>query len=1068
MKNKRQRLSAARLRRYGLLGVLTLLLTLAAPSAAPNAQSPQATVNPDDILYILPTIERLSTASMAAEYQDIKARVGEGRYVKVGFSIYIGITMTDWNVDPTNSAALRAAMAQTIQDIDSAVNEARLGGYPIALNMLTAIRERIDPVQTASEQEDRRNMMWYSDNALAPGWWTHSRYARKQLRIQEAYMREIGRVLADRMARYPETLVLASGDGEVELALERANPDPALTVYADYSPFAVAEFRDWLRAGGLYAAGQPYAGQAYGNSFRYAGDSSPADDSNGDGHTLNGDFGTNFTTWDLKYFDWSLTDSETARAIPSAAAFDPNAVSNPSGFDAPRVRGVKPDGYFASGVVDYWKVWLGFRTAMVQYHNVEVAKWITTSPSVDVETAGALVSRNRWSSYQIPGDYLFNGSPDNPNGRYESSGSSWTTADVSPYAGAGYTAFNLNFNCDPSQPTGPGSAQDGCGGQFPYFLTLTGLAPAIASRNLRWSLLEWHPSVAVGAGLSPTENPFLFSNELALIEKYRPTVLSPFIWNSTSGLNPIKGAGTERMLQQLVADLKDGLPADPRVSLDGAQTGRRLSQPFTLTGAAFDLGKVRGSGRDAGVDAVSLRAVPVAGGSATTISGVTYGEHRTEVATAHGAQFGPSGVRRSVTGLPPGTYDFILSAHSSHTGLTTDSAPTRITVLGAAFSLDHTLLGFAGVRNATAFTAITTAQEVLLTQGGAASPWTATPSQPWVVVSPSSGTGSRSVMVSIDPATAPTSGANTATVTFTANDGLLDPIGITVTFVVTAASTTPALPIGSFDTPADGATVSGSIAITGWALDNVEVIRVELWRDAHSSDPAAPLGGSDPRAGKIFVGTASFVEGARPDIEGLFPNAPRSSRGGWGYIMLTRGLPWDGQGPFKMHAFIVDAEGNIVPLGGKTITVANAASSKPFGAIDTPGQGQTVSGVIHNFGWVIPVKAPEGGTIPQQNVEVYIDGVFVGNPDGLNRRSDLDAAFGPQGFDTSQASRVLTLDTTKFSNGVHTIGWLVTDSKGNVDGVGSRFFKINNPSLITTTRPAPSGSTAGRGGGRRR
>jgi len=530
--NKPTSLSVTRLSRSRILLALAFVIAILAEGAAPRAQG-TATVNPDDILYILPTIDGPNNNEIA----QMRSRIGEGRYVKVGFSIYIGVSMTDWNIDVTNRAAIRAALAGTIADIDAAIDSGRTGGYPIGLNLLCAIRERYDPVQTASENEDRRNMMWYSDNALAPGWWTHSRYARKQLRIQEAYMRELARVLADRMARYPETLVAVSGDGEAELALDRANADPAQTVYADYSPFAVAEFRDWIRAGGLYATGQPFAGQAYENAARYASDATPGSDTNGDGRTFNADFGTGFNTWDLRHFDWKLTDTETQRAIPLTAPFDPGAISNSAGFDAPRVRGTKPSDYFASPVVDYWKLWLNFRSTMLQRHNIEFAKWMTTSASVDSGTAGSTMSKTRVSSYQIPGDYLFNGSPSNPNGRYESSGSSWTTADVSPYASAGFTAFNINI-------------QGLCGGcPYPYFLTLRGLASAIASRNLRFSLLEWHPSVSPSETQTPTENQFLYDTDRVLLETHRPTVLSPFIWNDSSGLYPIKNAGTETMLR---------------------------------------------------------------------------------------------------------------------------------------------------------------------------------------------------------------------------------------------------------------------------------------------------------------------------------------------------------------------------------------------------------------------------------------------------------------------------------------------------------------------------------------
>jgi Big-like domain-containing protein len=1022
--------------------MLVFLMTILAGGRAPQAQG-TAQVNPDDILYILPTLDGPNNNEIA----QLRSRIGEGRYVKVGFSIYINVSMGDWNVNLNDHAALRANLAGTIADIDAAISTGRTGGYPIGLNLLCAIRGAYDPMQTAAENEDRRNMMWYSDNALAPGWLSHSRYARKQFRIQEAYIRELASVLADRMARYPETLVAVAGDGELELALDRANADPALTVYADYSPFTVAEFRDWIRAGGLYATGQPFAGQAYSLAARYAGDASPNADTNADGHTFNGDFGTSFTTWALKYFDWNLTDAETAGAI-ALAGFDPNAVSNASGFDAPRVRGTKPADYFAQTVVDYWKLWLTFRSAMLNRHNIEFAKWMTTSASTDSGTAGATLPKTRVSSYQIPGDYLFNGSPENPNGRYESSGSAWHTADVSPYASAGFTAFNINI-------------QGLCGGcQFPYFLTLRGLAPAIAGRNLRFSLLEWHPSVPPGPGQKPTENQFLYDTDRGLIEQYRPTVLSPFIWNDTSDNYPIKDAGTETMLRQLVNDLKDGLPSDPRLTIDGATTGRTLVQPFTLTGAAYDLGKVRGSGRDTGIDIVTIRATPVGGGASVTLPAPTYGIQRSEVSSARGVQFGPSGFSQPVSGLPAGTYDFVVSGRSTSSLLTTDGGAVRITVAAAGtatgFTVDHTTLTFAGVRTGSTFTSLTAAQNLLVSQMGGTSSWTATSDQSWLQLSPASGVGTQTISVSVNPLTAPTSGTNTATITLTTVDGVATPKTVTVTFVVTSSTAPAAAPSGSFDTPTDGSTVSGSIALTGWALDNIEVARVELWRDAHSSDPAAAKSSAtDARGGKVFIGNASFVEGARPDVESISPTTPRNYRAGWGYIMLTRGLVWDGQGPFKLYAFAFDAEGNMAALGSKTITINNAASIKPFGAIDTPGQGETVSGTINNFGWVIPSK---GSTISQQNVQVFIDNVFVGNPGGLSQRPDLNAAFGPLGFDTSQANRVLAIDTTQFSNGVHTIGWLVTDSSGQADGVGSRFIKIQNAAQTMTQTTAATAS----------
>ena len=44
----------------------------------------------------------------------------------------------------------------------------------------------------------------------------------------------------------------------------------------------------------------------------------------------------------------------------------------------------------------------------------------------------------------------------------------------------------------------------------------------------------------------------------------------------------------------------------------------------------------------------------------------------------------------------------------------------------------------------------------------------------------------------------------------------------------------------------------------------------------------------------------------------------------------------------------------------------------------------------------------------------------------------------------SGAIGVFNLDTTKLTNGLHTIAWSVTDDHGRADGIGSRFFTVQN------------------------
>ena len=250
-------------------------------------------------------------------------------------------------------------------------------------------------------------------------------------------------------------------------------------------------------------------------------------------------------------------------------------------------------------------------------------------------------------------------------------------------------------------------------------------------------------------------------------------------------------------------------------------------------------------------------------------------------------------------------------------------------------------------------------------------------------------------------------------------------------------------PFGRFETPVNGSTVRSSVPVTGWTLDDVEVKKVEIWRD--------PVTGETP--GLWFIGDAVFVKGARPDIETGYPGYPFKDRAGWGYMLLTNFLPAQGNGTFKLYAYATDKEGNRVLLGTKTIICDNAHAVKPFGAIDTPAQGGDASGnPFVNFGWVLtplPKTVPKNGS----TIEVYVDGAKVGNlataPNVYNQyRVDVATAF-PGLKNSGGPVGAFYLDTTKYANGVHTIHWIATDDAGAADGIGSRYFNIINTGTAT-------------------
>jgi len=299
--------------------------------------------------------------------------------------------------------------------------------------------------------------------------------------------------------------------------------------------------------------------------------------------------------------------------------------------------------------------------------------------------------------------------------------------------------------------------------------------------------------------------------------------------------------------------------------------------------------------------------------------------------------------------------------------------------------------------------------------------WAASSDAPWVHLGVTSGTGDATLTLTVDPN--PT--INTRTTTLSIGGRLV---------TVTQGGPFTQAAFGFIDTPADGTVgVSGALTISGWALDDLEVRRVSVFR--------APVAGETPGV-EVFVGDATFVAGARPDVAAVFPALPNAARAGWGLQVLTNMLPGGGNGLYRFSVYAEDLEGHVTPLGARTILASNATATIPFGNIDTPTSGQTVSGTIVNFGWALtpqPAFIPSGSTI-----DVLVDGVVVGHPTYGFARSDIDTFF-PGFMNSGAAVGFFMLDTTTLTNGLHTIAWVVHDNLGGTQGIGSRVFFVDNP-----------------------
>ena len=133
----------------------------------------------------------------------------------------------------------------------------------------------------------------------------------------------------------------------------------------------------------------------------------------------------------------------------------------------------------------------------------------------------------------------------------------------------------------------------------------------------------------------------------------------------------------------------------------------------------------------------------------------------------------------------------------------------------------------------------------------------------------------------------------------------------------------------------------------------------------------------------------------------------------------------------------------------------NAHAAKPFGTIDTPGQGGTASGTAFvNFGWALtqnPYFIPADGS----TLTVQVDGVAVGRPTYNQFRSDIATVF-PGLANSNGAVGFYYIDTTLLANGVHTLAWVVYDNAARGDGIGSRYFTVFNGGVaVQNAGPVP-------------
>ena len=952
------------------------------------------------------------------EVDYIKNNFNWGLYTWLSFSKTAFVPVLDWH---TSWDEADEGIESFKNQIDQLIEAAKAKNVKLHIVLVGGLVRYVSTYRDAKE-EDIRNCQWYNDNKLAADdqitdpnamdkyiWGTLSRYARKMRRNLEAKAKATLAFLKQKMDDNPDVIVAISGWGEVELNFNRLNSSPSIQNYfCDYSPFAVLEFRDWILHTGMYddISGK-YAGEGWSEGgSKYQGASGLA--------KFNQDFGTSFTTWDLKYYNWSLNDDYDSDPTDYVNN-DPHRISwadydhgnmmptsgsyyIPGGFDPPRV--MEPGEKF-------WDLWNLFRETMVHHYVKDMARW----------AAEAGIPAERWFSHQIAADYLFGSNPEmgNLRARYYSSASPLWTANIQPWGSAGATIYDIKYPSDIYPPE--------------FARTTKYAVPAISSMSSNWAVMEYDAETyPTGLEVTPSSPDFILDQYMR-IYNYGAHLINFFRWWDSTGEHRIKGMNKEEALRMFIERIRDKARRTDDVVFEPPKVSGGSVEYNVEEGAVYiDISDKIWDGYswewknwgDFDHFEIHRSTEPGFTPNAETLIGTT------------------SDYSYKDLNYIPGQINYykIRAINSKNIGGPySDELAVNLTSLPyAMLSLSRKYLYFGAEIGGSA----TSAEEVLIENsgsGGTSIQWTATPTVNWIKVNPTSYSGDAILTVSVD-ISGLKKGTYNGSIIIEDPKAYNSPQLISVQLKVYPANG-DSPPFGSFATPQDDSTVRSSIPVTGWALDDVEVESVKIFRDPLAGEPTRPNG-------LVYIGDAVFVEGSRPDIEEKFPEYPMNHRAGWGYMLLTYGLPDRGMsGTYKLYAIAYDKNGNNTVLGTKTIHCDNKNAVLPFGAIATPPQGGEASGSTYiNWGWAL-TPLPNMIPIDGSTIDVIVDGVEIGHPVYNNYRPDVANLF-PEYLNSLGASGYFYLDTTKYENGVHTIVWRVRDNAGNVDGVGSRYFKIIN------------------------
>jgi hypothetical protein len=236
----------------------------------------------------------------------------------------------------------------------------------------------------------------------------------------------------------------------------------------------------------------------------------------------------------------------------------------------------------------------------------------------------------------------------------------------------------------------------------------------------------------------------------------------------------------------------------------------------------------------------------------------------------------------------------------------------------------------------------------------------------------------------------------------------------------------PVPPSVNVDAPAPNTVISGTVLVTGWAIDNTTAIGTAI----------------NPNSVQVFVdgvpvGTAAYL-GYRSDVCSAFPGRGGCPNVGFNFNLDTLTLT---NSPHTITVWATNTDSS--PDTGSASVNVTVLNAGPSVHIDAPAQNTAVSGTVLVTGWAIDNVSGVGTAINPNSMQVKVDDVLVGIATYGGYRADVCTAY-PGRPGCPNVGYNFNLNSSGLTPGAHTITVYATDTD-IVPDTGSASVTVNVP-----------------------